>query len=97
MSKHWYNKFGAYTEWYQPHCETVSFPVISDYNPMDCSLPDSSVHGIFQARILEWVAILFSILWPRDKTRISCIADRLFTIWAKAIKKEEKGKGARRG
>ena len=30
-------------------------------NPMDCSLPDSSVHGIFQARVLEWVAITFSI------------------------------------
>ena len=31
-------------------------------NPMDCSLPGSSVHGIFQARVLEWVAIAFSIL-----------------------------------
>ena len=30
-------------------------------NPMDCSLPGSSVHGIFQARVLEWVAIAFSI------------------------------------
>ena len=30
------------------------------YNPMDCSLPGSSVHGILQARILEWVAIPFS-------------------------------------
>ena len=29
-------------------------------NPMDCSLPDSSVHGILQARILEWVAISYS-------------------------------------
>ena len=35
--------------------------VVSDsYNPMDCSLPGSSVRGIFQARILEWVAIAFS-------------------------------------
>ena len=33
-------------------------PTFSD--PMDCSLPDSSVHGIFQARVLEWVAIAFS-------------------------------------
>ena len=31
--------------------------VVSDSDPMDCSLPSSSVHGIFQARILEWVAI----------------------------------------
>ena len=35
-----------------------SFPTPSD--PMDCSLPGSSVHGIFQARVLEWVAIAFS-------------------------------------
>jgi len=36
-----------------------SCPILSD--PMDCSLPGSSVHGIFQARVLEWVAIAFSI------------------------------------
>ena len=35
-----------------------SCPTLSD--PMDCSLPSSSVHGIFQARVLEWVAIAFS-------------------------------------
>ena len=35
-----------------------SCPTLCD--PMDCSLPDSSVHGIFQARVLEWVAIAFS-------------------------------------
>ena len=35
-----------------------SCPTLS--NPMDCSLPDSSIHGIFQARLLEWVAIAFS-------------------------------------
>ena len=35
-----------------------SYPTLSD--PMDCSLPGSSVHGIFQARVLEWVAISFS-------------------------------------
>ena len=53
-------------------------------NPMDCSLPGSSVHGIFQARVLEWVAISFSrgSSWPRDWTRISCIAGRRFTVWA---------------
>ena len=50
---------------------------------MDCSLPGSSVHGIFQARILEWVTILFSreSSWPRDKTQVSRIAGRFFTIW----------------
>ena len=42
---------------------------------MDCSPPGSSVHGIFQERILEWVAISFSngSSWPRDQTRVSCI------------------------
>ena len=42
---------------------------------MNCSLPGSSVHGIFQARILEWVAIFCSrrSSWPRDWTLISCI------------------------
>ena len=39
------------------------YSVVSDsYDPMDCSPPDSSVHGIFQARILEWVAISFSMI-----------------------------------
>ena len=53
-------------------------------DPMDCSLPGSSIHGIFQARILEWVAISFSrrSSRPRDWTRISCIVGRCFTIWA---------------
>ena len=42
-------------------------------NPMDCSLPVSSVYGILQARILEWVAMSFSgeLSRPRDQTRIS--------------------------
>ena len=49
-----------------------------------CSLPGSSVHGILQARILEWVAIPFSrgSSWPRDWTWASCTAGRCFTIWA---------------
>ena len=44
-------------------------------NPMDCSLPGSSVHGILQARILERVAISFSMgsSWPRDWTPVPCI------------------------
>ena len=52
-------------------------------NPMDCSPSSASVHGISQARILEWVAIPFSMgsSRPRDRTFISCIAGRLFTIW----------------
>jgi len=48
---------------------------------MDCSLPGSSLHGIFQARILEWVAIFFyrGSSQPRDGTQVSCIAGRFFT------------------
>ena len=39
-------------------------------NPMDCSLPGSSIHGIFQARVLEWVATAFStIVWPQVNSR----------------------------
>ena len=51
---------------------------------MDYSLPGSSVCGIFQARILEWVAISFSRASsrPRDWTWVSCIAGGCFTIWA---------------
>ena len=51
---------------------------------MDCSLPGSSVWGIFQARVLEWVAISFSrgSSQPRDWTWVSHIAGRCFTVWA---------------
>ena len=50
---------------------------------MDCSPPGSSVHGILQVRILEWVAISFSreSSQPRDWTQFSHTADRLFTNW----------------
>ena len=53
-------------------------------NPMDCSPPASSVHGILQASVLEWVVIPFSrgSSWPRDQTQVSSIAGRFFTIWA---------------
>jgi len=52
--------------------------------PIDCSLPGSSIHGIFQARILEWVAISFSrgSSQSRDWTWVSRIAGRHFTVWA---------------
>ena len=54
------------------------------FDPMDCSLSGSSAHGIFQARILEWVAISFSkrSSQPRGWTQVSCIVGRRFTIWA---------------
>ena len=58
------------------------YPTLCD--PMDCSLLVSSVHGILQARMLEWVAISFSrgSSQPRGRTQVSCIAGRFFTRWA---------------
>ena len=43
-----------------------SYPTLSD--PMDCSLPGSSVHGIFQAKVLEWGATAFSDSYPLSAT-----------------------------
>ena len=69
-------------------CESVSCSVMSTLcNAMDCSLPCSSVHGIFQARILEWVSISSSrgSSWTRDRThvsRISCIGRWVLYEWA---------------
>ena len=53
-------------------------------NPMDYSLPGFSVHGIFQARVLEWVAIAFSrgSSRPRDRTWVSRIVGKRFILWA---------------
>ena len=67
-------------------------------DPMDCSLPGFSVHGIFQARVLEWVAIAFSrrSSQPRDESRSPTIqADTLLSETpgkSKKRKKEEKKK-----
>ena len=57
-----------------------SCPTLCD--PMDCSLPDSSVHWIQQARMLEWVATSFSrgSPGPRNQTWVSCLAGGFFTI-----------------
>ena len=53
-------------------------------DPTDCNPPGSPVYGILQARILEWVAILFSrgSSQPRDQTQVSPIAGRFSTVWA---------------
>ena len=61
---------------------TQSCPPLCD--PMGCSLPRSSIHGIFQTRVLEWVAISFSrgSSRPRDQTQVSRIVGRCFTVWA---------------
>ena len=53
-------------------------------NPVDCGLPGSSIHGILHAGILEWIAISFSrgSSQPRDRTWVSRITGRRFTVWA---------------
>ena len=53
-------------------------PTLSD--PMDCSLPGSSIHGIFQGRVLEWVAIAFSVLDPTGPQRMSWRVPGVATI-----------------
>ena len=59
-----------------------SCPTLCD--PMDYSLPSFSIHGILQARILEWVAMSFSRVSsrPRDQTWVSRIVGRRFNLWA---------------
>ena len=59
---------------------TQSCPTLCD--PMNCSLPSSLVHGIFQARVLEWVAMSVSrgSSRPRNRTRVSCNVGRRFTV-----------------
>ena len=62
----------------------VTQPCPTLWDPLDCSPPSSSVHGIFQARILEWIAISSSkgSSQPRDQTCVSCITGGFFTCWA---------------
>ena len=62
----------------------VAQPCPTLCDPMDCSLPGASVHGIFQARVLKWVATAFSrgSSQPRDRTLVSRIVGRRFTVWA---------------
>ena len=57
------------------HASSVTSVMLTLCDPVDYSLPSSSVHGILQARILEWVAISFSrgSSWPRNRNCISCI------------------------
>ena len=61
---------------------SVSQPCPTLCDPVDCCPPSSSVHGILQARILEWVAISFSkgSSRPRDQTQVSNIAGRRFNL-----------------
>ena len=63
----------------------VAQPCLTLSDPMDCSLPGSSIHGIFQARVLEWGAIVFSGTYPEEiiiekDTCILKFTEALFTI-----------------
>ena len=78
---------------YLLHWQAGSLPLVPPGKPWGCEshsvMSNSSqshgytVHGILQARILEWVAFAFSrgSSQPRDQTSVSCIAGRFFTIW----------------
>ena len=73
------------TKWGESESESEvaqSCPTLCD--PMDCSLPGFSLHGILQVRVLEWVAISFSrgSSRPRDRTQVSRIPGRHFNLWA---------------
>ena len=65
-------------------CPGASRPLSLPCDTMDCSPPGSSVHGILQARILEWVAFLFSrgSCQPRDGTQVFHMAGGFFTNWS---------------
>ena len=83
LRKYTLKKEKAFLAYRQHVCMCVlSHSVLSDsFSPMNCRPLGSSVHGILQASILEWVVIFFSRAssWPRGWTCIFCTADRLFT------------------
>ena len=65
-------------------CLTLCDHGLCSHGPVHGSSPASSIHGILQARIVEWVAIPFSrgSSQPRDQTRVSHNAGIFFTVWA---------------
>ena len=66
------------------YCCLVAKSCLTLCDPMDCGPPGSSIHGISQARLLEWVAVSVSrgSSQPRDWAHVSCIAGRHFNLWA---------------
>ena len=70
--------------WFACVCFLVTQLYLTLCDPMDCSPPGSSIHGIFQVKVLEWIAIGFSrgSSQPRDGTWVSRIVGRRFTVWA---------------
>ena len=88
VSANWYGSISRlwHLRWpYQVHGALITKLCLALATPWTvCSPPGCSVHGVLQARILEWVAISFSrgSSWPRDWTQISCTAGSFFTNWA---------------
>ena len=76
----WYNELKLWFCWSLWVCPGTTWLC----NSIDCSPPGSTVHGILQVRILEWITMPFfrGSSQPRDWTWVSCIAGRFFTIWA---------------
>ena len=87
--RHWKYR-GEYESWVPDLIEFIfwwseaSQSCLTLCDPITGACPGSSILGIFQARILEWVATCFSrgSSQPRDRTRVSCISGRRFTLWA---------------
>ena len=84
----WVWWMGFYSGWngqmlYSKWSEVIQ-SCLTLWDPMDCSLPVFSIHGIFLARVPEWVAISFSrgSSRPRDQTWVFRIRGRCFTFWA---------------
>ena len=77
---------GALHPWTDHHRQYCVLPIakVTQSCPTLCNPVDYTVHGTFQATILEWVAYPFSrdSSWPRNRTGDSCVADRVFTNWA---------------
>ena len=76
--------FTTSASWEALLCVSVTLLCPTLCNPMACGLLGSSVHGILQPRILEWIAMPFSrgSFWPRDRTQVCYTAGGFFTRWA---------------
>ena len=85
LQSQWLSRFPLNLLTVNPDC-SIYCPITESCStlcePMDCSLPGSTTHGIFQARILEWVAIFFSrgSSQSRDWTQVSCTAGTLYPL-----------------
>ena len=80
----WILKYWCVMLWWRVKWSEVAQSCLTLCDPMDCSLPGSSIHWSFQARVLEWVAIAFSrgSSPPMDRTWVLHIIGRRFIIWA---------------